>query len=137
MPNMRAKGQKFVNEAIELYRQAGFTCWKPGNKAVWIPDRQHPGRRMAVSQSQDIFGCFDFVATCQHSIHWVQVKAQESHASEARTAIDKLPMPLHTLRIVLCRVDKKPKHFLVWQFDRTSIWRRGSIEGKIQLVKVE
>ena len=108
MTSCVAKGKRYVNEAIEIWKSDGYVCWKPGNKAHFIG----PGR--VVSQSQDIFECFDFVATSENGIHWVQVKADPSDASKARALIDALPMPNWTIRIVLMRIKGRPGHFIEW-----------------------
>ena len=116
MTSCVAKGKKYVNEAIEIWKSDGYVCWKPGNKAHFIG----PGR--VVSQSQDIFECFDFVATSTGDIMWVQVKSDESDCSKARKLIDDLPMPKGTLRVVLMRVKGKPGTFKRWRKVYGDVW---------------
>jgi len=116
MTSTRAKGQKYVKEAIDIYIACGYRCWKPGNKAHFIG----PGK--VVSQTQDIMEAFDFLAWSEAEIHYVQVKAQESHSSEARQKIDDLKLPSGTIRVVMMRVSKKKHTFRNWvrRFDQWS-----------------
>ena len=51
-----------ANRVLEMKKQlikCGLLCWKPGNKAIWIPDKKHPGRYIPISASQDIFEVAD------------------------------------------------------------------------------
>jgi len=116
MTSCVAKGKKYVNEAIARYVEWGDLCWKPSNKAIWI------GADRCVSQSQDIFEAFDFVATNFDEITWVQVKSDESDCSKARKLIDDLPMPKGTLRVVLMRVKGKPGTFKRWRKVYGDVW---------------
>jgi hypothetical protein len=118
MTSKREKGNKFVNEAKELFEKAGFIVWKPGMKAVFIA----PGK--VISSSQDIFECYDLVATSINNIIWIQVKSNESHSSEARTKIDELPMPNDTVRLVIMRVPKKRYLFRAWLKQTKEGWTK-------------
>jgi len=103
---------------MDLYQRKGFKTWKPANASRCVG----PGR--FISASQDILDAFDFVAVNKDEIHMVQVKSNESHASEARTLIDTIEMPKEVLRVVMCRIPGKPYHFKIW------ISRGGGVWGK-------
>lgn len=108
MVSKRKKGADKVKEAIAIFNEAGFRTWKPSMKAIFIG----PGK--VVSQSQDIYECFDFEATSEKAIIYVQVTHGDSHASERRTKIDDLKMPLGTVRLVMMRVPNKTHNFTTW-----------------------
>lgn len=108
MTSKRKKGQNWVNEVKEMFEKAGFTCWKPASKAIFI------GKGRVISQSQDIFEVFDLVATSSQMIVWIQVKSDESDCSKARKKIDGIPMPLDSIRLVMMRIPNKKHHFKTW-----------------------
>lgn len=116
----KSKGNKHEKEAREIYQRAGFVVWSPGRSSRCIG----PGR--FVSQPQDVFDAFDFLATTNIEIHWVQVKSGESHASEARTLIDTIPMPKGTVRVVMCRIPRKVGWFKAW-INRGEGWIRSAV----------
>lgn len=127
MTSNRAKGQKHVNEAIHLFEELGFLCWKPGAKAHFIG----PGR--VVSQSQDIFEAFDFLATRRDSkLLLVQVTTIKKGdgtgtATTRRKKAEQVPLPLqHTVPIVLGREHgKKWTAWLQLIYSGTvSYWKR-------------
>ena len=110
--NKRQKGQVHVRQAMAVYESRGWKCWHPGAKAQWIG----PGR--VISQSQDIWGCADFVARKEGQvIHCVQVKTGSekdttSDAAKARVKFDSLP-PTECCKDVI--MVKFPRHeWLVW-----------------------
>lgn len=115
--NNRAKGNKFVNEAMAEYTQNGWLCWKPGNKAVFIP-----GIRKVVSASQDILTVADFLAIKpDDKIHFVQVTtATQAHetslAKKRRDKMDDIPFNMeHCVLIVMAR--KRGGEWRVWRKD--------------------
>ena len=108
MTSKRKKGQNWVNEVKEMFEKAGFICWKPASKAIFI------GKGRVISQSQDIFECYDLVATSTDTIIWIQVKSDESDCSKARKKIDGLPMSDGTIRLVMMRVPNKKYQFKTW-----------------------
>lgn len=131
MVSDRAKGAKFVKEAMALFmRDKGpdwTVAWKPGNALQYLG----PGRFR--STSQDIMGGFiphagfDFQAMSKKQMCLVQVKSNEANACTARKAIEKLPLTEspQIKYIVMSRIPKKPGHFITWFFstkDRT--WTR-------------
>ena len=115
--NTKSKGNKHEKEMREIYSKAGFLVWSPGRSSRCIG----PGK--FISTPQDVFDAFDFIATSPIEIHWVQVKSNESHASEARTLIDTIPMPPGTIRVVVCRIKGKVGWFLAW-VNRGAGWIR-------------
>jgi hypothetical protein len=117
--NTRKKGSGWVKEIEALFKEWGYTTWKPGLKAHFI------GKGRVVSQSQDIFECFDLVASSAYDIVWIQSKdlGKEGHASEARKKIDKLVMPPGAVRVVTSRIPNKPFTFKVW-IDTGDGWSR-------------
>lgn len=120
MTSKVSKGKKYVNEAIVIFEEGGFKCWKPGNKAHWIG----PGR--VVSQSQDIFECFDFEAFDRTRLVYIQVKADEGDASRARSKIDALGMPRFNgdlTQIVLMRLKGQRYSFKKWVLDGDGQWK--------------
>lgn len=131
MTSTREKGASFVREARDVYEALGFQTWSPGNKAIWIPDPKNPGRRIPISQSQDIAELFDLLAwRAPHEIHFVQVKKDDSEStcSKARLAIDASGFPycVATL-IVLNRVPRKKNYFTRW-IKCEGEWKRDTFE---------
>ena len=108
MTTSRKKGQNWVNELIEILEEMGYTCWKPGLKAIFI------GKGRVVSASQDIFECFDLLATSESRILWIQSKSQATHVYASKPDIDKLPMPKGTIRILTLRIPNKRHGFRAW-----------------------
>jgi hypothetical protein len=119
MVSSKAKGQKFVNEAIELYKRTGYTCWKPGNVAHWIA----PGK--CFSQSQDILEVADFIAVkLTDKVKLVQVTSagigsSDLHglASARRKKFDDLnSIPInHVDCVVMARmIGDKTKRWAKW-----------------------
>ena len=123
MTSKRKKGQNWVNEVKEMFEKAGFTCWKPASKAIFI------GKGRVISQSQDIFECFDLVATSEYAIIWIQVKSDESDCSKARKKIDELPMPKNTVRLVMMRIPNKKYYFKTWHRVWNKEWSKPVIIG--------
>jgi hypothetical protein len=121
MTSKRKKGQNWVNEVKEMFEKAGFTCWKPASKAIFI------GKGRVISQSQDIFECYDLVATSIDVIIWIQVKSDESDCSKARKKIDGLPMPLDSIRLVMMRIPNKKYQFKTWHRIWGTEWSKPSI----------
>jgi len=80
MPSTVDKGKVRVKEFMDKYYIPNrWRCWKSGNKATWILNKKwfkdkSQQKFIVVSQSQDIFECYDFVATKKnHPLHAVQV----------------------------------------------------------------
>jgi hypothetical protein len=121
MTSKRKKGQNWVNEVKEMFEKAGFTCWKPASKAIFI------GKGRVISQSQDIFECYDLVATSTDVIIWIQVKSDESDCSKARKKINELPMPLDSIRLVMMRIPNKKYQFKTWHRIWGTEWSKPSI----------
>jgi hypothetical protein len=121
MTSKRKKGQNWVNEVKEMFSNAGFICWKPAMKAIFI------GKGRVISQSQDIFECYDLVATSTDTIIWIQVKSDESDCSKARKKIDGLPMSDGTIRLVMMRVPNKKYQFKTWHRIWGTEWSKPSI----------
>ena len=130
MVNTKSKGRKHEKEAMDVYEAMGARTWHPANSSRAIG----PGK--FISESQDIAECFDFMAWKEFCIDFVQVKSQESHASEARKAIDELGMPPPSkdiCYIVLMRMPRKPRRFIQWVKDGYGIWHRGTWPSQKQI----
>lgn len=122
MVNTKSKGRKHEKEAMAVFEELGARTWCPANSSRAVG----PGR--FISESQDIMEAFDFVAWHRYAIEFVQVKSQESHASEARRQIDDLGLPPPSLDLyytVLARIPRKPGQFIRWMKHRDGTWVRG------------
>lgn len=108
MTTKRKKGQNWVNELKEILEERGYVVWKPALKAVFI------GKGRVISSSQDIFECFDLVATSKERILWIQSKSQATHVYASKPDIDKLPMPSGTIRILTQRIPNVRHGFRAW-----------------------
>lgn len=107
-----SKGKKAVNEVIAIYEQNGWLCWKPGNKAIWLAGGK------CISMSQDIFGCYDFIAKKKHRpFHLVQVTTitpTSGNAYDRMKKIDKLDIDdRYSESIVIGRM--RGKKWKVWK----------------------
>jgi len=131
MTSARDQGKERVREVIKKYYEPnGWRTWVPGNKAIWIPDKERPGRYRPISQSQDILECYDFIATKEGKpLHAVQVtsisvrleakktKGITSRVAERRDKIDELGIKDgNTWSIVIAREPRKePRVWIVCQ----------------------
>ena len=110
MVSKRAIGQKHVNEAMKVYISRRYRVWKPGNKAIFIG----PGR--AISASQDIAQCFDFMAWNDDNLDFVQVKTNVSDVSKAKRWIEQQKLPEFRIvdYVILRRIKGHPYYFDKW-----------------------
>jgi hypothetical protein len=119
MTSDRAKGQKFVKEAVECYERSGFQCWTPGMKAIFIG----PGR--VVSGHQDIADCFDVFAWDKDELHLIQVKSDsDSSPYQAMKLINEHVFPMCVRCVVMARVNKHRHTFRIWNRLADGTWSK-------------
>ena len=122
MVNTKSKGRKHEKEAMAVYEGWGYKVWAPANSSRAIG----PGK--FISESQDIFECFDFVAANEHNLHLVQVKTwdkSEAEPAKARKKIDALGFKWCANLVVMARLPRKPGRFVMWRYEPDQkVWVR-------------
>ena len=122
MVNTKDKGDKHEGEARDIYERAGFLVWKPGRGSRCV------GPNRFISTPNDVFGVFDFLAWSDIENHNVQVTSTDSHSSEMRKAIEKLPCPEGTVRVVMQRIPGHKGWFKAWVLrDKTGGWIKSEV----------
>ena len=122
MVNTKDKGDKAEKEAKDIYERAGFACWKPGRGVRCV------GPHRFISTPNDIQGVFDFEAWSDVEIHYVQVTSTDSHSSEMRKAIEQLPCPDGTVRVVMQRIPGHKGWFKAWVLrDKVVGWIKSEV----------
>lgn len=128
MTSKNQKGKDWVLEAMDLARAAGYTVWKPGNKAHFI------GKGRVVSQSQDILEAADFIAVARDTkVLFVQVTGYNTgDIAERKTKLDNVPFNMdHVDLYVLGRV-KGTVEFVVWWKTDSTGWKRIENRRKVK-----